>query len=530
MSWLVGTLVWTGALIAAVLIARRPVAQHFGPRAAYALWLLPLLRLALPPIVLPAWLALAAAPAPAAESMAVLVTVPVYPAEVAGQPAFDWTALVLALWLCGALVYASLRLASYFQLRRALLAQARVVGTAGKVRLVETPATASPLAFGVVDKVVALPPGFMAWPDRRARDLALAHELAHHRAHDLAFNFCALPLFALHWFNPLSLLGWRAMRRDQEAACDARVVEHRDRSDRAAYALLIASAAASPRAALAAPMACPVLGDNSIVHRLRNLTMTNPSQRRRRLGAVLVGAGVLLVPLTASISYAQDEAIEAPLPPAPPAPPLAPVAPRAPDAPLAPLDPTPPEAPRPPDGLPDRIIVDEVGDTRARHSFMVVHEDADGDHADAPKPGRKYRGVRVHNGKLTEKQLKDLEALDLKLDGLDTQLDRSITLPREEIDRLIVDSQRLARLSAVTVPHMPTIITDCDAKDAVSDTTDANGKRVIRICRQRIAGSSAVGLRAARAQIARQREMSEDTRKDVLERLDREIARLEATK
>ena len=284
MSWLFDTLMWTGALIAVVLVARRPVSRHFGPKAAYALWLLPLVRLALPPLVLPAWLA--PAREAAAAPVAPIVTLPVESAQAAIAPAvaaqFDWQPLIIAMWAAGALTYIVLRLLSYFRLRRELLADAQSVGFEGRIRLLETPATASPLAFGVFDKVVALPPGFMAWSDRRARDLALSHELAHHRAHDLAFNFCALPLFARHWFNPLSLLGWRAMRRDQEAACDARVVEHRDRLDRAAYALLIASAVAGPRGALAAPMACPVLGDKSIVHRLRNLAMTTPSNRRRR--------------------------------------------------------------------------------------------------------------------------------------------------------------------------------------------------------------------------------------------------------
>ena len=36
MSWLLDTLVWTGVLIAAVLLIRRPVARQFGAKAAYA--------------------------------------------------------------------------------------------------------------------------------------------------------------------------------------------------------------------------------------------------------------------------------------------------------------------------------------------------------------------------------------------------------------------------------------------------------------------------------------------------------------
>ena len=51
--WLFDTLVWSGVLIAAVLVLRRPVARIFGAGMAYALWLLPLLRLVMPPLVLP---------------------------------------------------------------------------------------------------------------------------------------------------------------------------------------------------------------------------------------------------------------------------------------------------------------------------------------------------------------------------------------------------------------------------------------------------------------------------------------------
>lgn len=40
-------------LIGLVLVVRGPVARRFGPKAAYALWLLPLVRLAMPPVPLP---------------------------------------------------------------------------------------------------------------------------------------------------------------------------------------------------------------------------------------------------------------------------------------------------------------------------------------------------------------------------------------------------------------------------------------------------------------------------------------------
>ena len=300
MSWLVDTLIVTGALIAAVLVLRRPVARWFGPGAAYALWALPLLRLGLPPLILPG-----ETPEPVAAPAGEVVTI-AFAAEPAAtaMPAIDWLVLAQSSWIAGALAFLLWRAWSYRAMRRLLLSNARPVGEAGEVRLVETPATASPVAFGIRDKVIALPEGFMASADIRGRDLAIAHELEHHAGRDLAVNLAVQPLLALHWFNPLAWLGWRALRRDQEAACDARVLSGRDHSTRLAYGQLIASFAQSPRLALAAPMACPVLGDKSIVHRLRSLTMNEPSPRRRLAGRMMFTAAALALPLTATITYA----------------------------------------------------------------------------------------------------------------------------------------------------------------------------------------------------------------------------------
>ncbi|MGI8943226.1 MAG: M56 family metallopeptidase, partial [Qipengyuania sp.] len=232
-DYLLDTLLWTGALIAFVLLVRRPVARHLGPKAAYALWFLPLIRLAMPPLVLPAWMGPREAPAvpatgetfvglPAAEP-ALSLAAPLAESS-ATMPSPDLVGPLLILWLFGAAVFLVRRFSLYFDLRSELLAEARPVGEAGRVRLIETLVITGPMAFGVRDKVIALPEGFMASRDRQTRDLALEHELAHHRGHDLLVNMLVQPLFALHWFNPLGYAGWRALRRDQEAACDARVV------------------------------------------------------------------------------------------------------------------------------------------------------------------------------------------------------------------------------------------------------------------------------------------------------------------
>ncbi|MBH5322411.1 M56 family metallopeptidase [Aurantiacibacter sediminis] len=324
-DWMVDTFIYTALLIGFVLLIRRPVMRQFGPQVAYALWALPLLRFLMPPIVLPAWMAPAPEPVAAAEPAAtgsgnIMFILPegatdhavetlsadasVAPIETSG---FAGTDLLLPIWIIGAVIFLGWRIREYRRMRRDLLADARPMGESGDIRLVETPAVSAPVAFGVRDKVVALPVDFMTLLDVNARDMAIAHELEHHRGHDLLANIAAQPLLALHWFNPLAWWGWRAMRRDQEVACDARVVAGRAQSERAAYAEVIAGFAAGEHLALAAPMACPVLGEKSIVHRLRSLTMSDISSSRRKIGIAAITTTALALPLTASISYAAPD-------------------------------------------------------------------------------------------------------------------------------------------------------------------------------------------------------------------------------
>ena len=321
--FLFDTLLWTGALIALVMLVRRPVARLFGAGAAYALWFLPLARLVVPPFTLPSWMRPARdmqqETGPVFAFGSDPVAMPVSEPGMA-EPGFVFTPVVretpvdfvtplIVLWLVGAAVMLVRRFWLYFELRSELLADACPVGEVGSIRLIETPAISGPMAFGVIDRVIALPVGFMASRERAQRDLAIEHELAHHRGGDLLVNMAVQPLFAIHWFNPVGWLGWHALRRDQEAYCDARVVASRSREDRATYAAIIADFARhsprAPRPALAAPMACPVLGDKSIIHRLRSLSMSDISPRRRLAGRAAIASAFLAVPLTASICYAE---------------------------------------------------------------------------------------------------------------------------------------------------------------------------------------------------------------------------------
>ncbi|WP_230292720.1 M56 family metallopeptidase [Croceicoccus sp. Ery5] len=557
LDFAVDTLVGTGVLIAAALVLRRPVARWFGPRAAYALWLLPLIRLMLPPLVLPAWMRPADpvaggaghvplfadhAPAPV-DAVSAVAAPSVSGVSMGDIPMGDPAPALVApdmlvggaicVWLGVAALFLAWRWSSYHAMRRMLLKGARPVGEWEDIRLIESDAVAAPVAFGVFDKVIAMPVGFMAGIDSAGRDLAIAHEIAHHRGHDLLANIVAQPVLALHWFNPVAWLGWRAMRRDQEAACDARVIEGRDAATRAHYGSVIAASAREQNLALAAPMAGfreigPLLGEKAIVHRLRSLAMS-PSRLRRRTGLLLVGAGACIaVPLTASVSYAEAQIAEVPAPPSVPAAPEAPLPPEAPQAPEAPLPPESPVAPAPP--VPPEHGVYSDG----THSWVFETErefsEADADLVEGQKEIRREIRVVRSNKELSAAERAKLER-DLERAAADMERARAdIRRSSRETTRAIAEAERAAA-----------------AAPQVTETVSSDGVRTIRVTRKSADGKDLVvqehvideaaiersamqaaiaGIEGARLAIASSGSLSADVRAEVMAELDAELAEL----
>ena len=522
-SWLVDTLIWTGALMALVMALRAPVARFFGPGLAYALWLMPLLRMVLPPLTLPVTEAQGAGAAPlilpvlAGEPGATIAAVSPPP------PSFDFTTPLVAVWLAGAAAFLLWRFASYHAMRRRVLADAVEIARIGKVRVIESAEVPAPVAFGVLDKVVALPVGFATQSDRLARNLALRHELQHHDGGDILLNMTMQPMFALHWFNPLAWLAWRALRRDQEAACDARVLSGEPACQRESYARLIAGFAAGTPPHRALPLACPVAGEKSIVHRLRSLTMTEPSRRRRLAGRTLVSVGALALPLTATITYAQ---MSAPTSPEPPAPPAAPVAPTAPTAPVPPLPPAPPEA------------------VTGEHRIVMIEKDGQGD-------GKLYSREGERNGKHIVLKT-DHPMSDDEFDRRMEQVDRDVERAARDAERASADAQlkaadaerarRDAERASADAGHKAADAqrmadnalasaeaSVCKGKQQAFDfavvTGSARDQRIerIRFCAMDKARD---GLARARARIAADPQMEAAIKQQILRSMDHEIANL----
>lgn len=343
-QWIWDTMFSMTLLMLLVLAIRKPVAHFFGARIAYLLWILPLARLFMPTLTLeaPAEVEPMAALVPSYAGSDMVAAVPAQSSAFGALASLDWAMIALILWLGGAGLLFISKLASYLQFREDIVADGRLVGRHGNIKILETAAVGGPLAFGLFEKYIAVPTNFFRDYAPRERKLALDHEIAHHESGDLAANFVGLTILSLHWFNPVAWFAWIAFRQDQETACDARVLAQSGRDARAVYGRTIAKSASGHRLGLASPLN----QKDKIKGRLKMLGQSEKSTLRCRLGAGLVAVGtVLALPLTATVTYAEavdpvDLSVpEAPLAPAAPAAPIAPSAVSAPQAPSAPSAP-----------------------------------------------------------------------------------------------------------------------------------------------------------------------------------------------
>lgn len=290
-GWLIEAIIGSTVLMLAVLLLRVPVRKAFGADIAYALWMLPVLRMALPPLPA-AWHEAAVAPVlRAAEPVTILFVDPVV--QNAAEPTAPWLfpALVM-LWVAGAIGFIAWHGVAHLRFCRRLLASAALNGEVGGVRVIETAAASGPLAFGIWRRYVAFPRDFAERYEPEERDLALAHELGHHARGDLIANWIALAVLALHWFNPVAWRAFRAFRADQEIANDARVLRGLNPIRRHTYACAIVKAAHGG----AVSAACHLHTIEDLKGRLRMLTTTKTSRTR-----LFAGTAALTVFVTAGL-------------------------------------------------------------------------------------------------------------------------------------------------------------------------------------------------------------------------------------
>jgi beta-lactamase regulating signal transducer with metallopeptidase domain len=251
-------------LILLVLAVQWLCGRRLQPRWRCALWLLVLLRLALPwTIPSPASLfnvlklPAAARPAPPETAPAPMMDAPIPQATSAAiaVPATRRSGHWLAwLWVAGALGLAGCAAVNHYKIHRGVTRRRPLIdgptlnlledckalmGVSTPVTLIETEAIKSPALFGFVRPRLLLPVGLASSFTREELRHVFLHELAHINRHDILVGWLMLGLQTIHWFNPLVWLAFHRLRADRELACDALALSCTRAGENESYGLTI---------------------------------------------------------------------------------------------------------------------------------------------------------------------------------------------------------------------------------------------------------------------------------------------------
>jgi hypothetical protein len=257
-------------------------------------------------------------------------------------------------------------------------------------------------------------------------------------------------------------------------------------------------------------MAGPLFSEKSIIHRLRNLPMSDVTRRRRWLGHGLIAASAIALPLTASFSYSAGAQV--PEPPAPPAPP----APEA--APEPPVPPAPPAAPEAAEPQVRTFVLrrESAGDEPAPvvRQFTLRRE------GDAPPVPPVPAPPRFEFHGWADPTDPEFEA---KMEEFGRQME---AWGKQFGEQYAAQAQATAQATALAVRHAPEVVQSCDENEQRQALTEDGRPRVV-ICQRQVELAARTGLRSARDTIAHNRAISDSVRAEILRDLDREIARIE---
>lgn len=311
--------VFGGVLVLIVLALRVALGRWMSPGWIFVLWLVVMVRLALPvaPIapfsIYRAGHAAPAAVAPIFTPPAARIAPPSRPTEATSRtpvsaPGGEDQGLspTLAMfWLTGALGFAAVIATGQMKLRRMArgarqLCDASVVdlleeckerlGVRSPMTVSECGGIASPLLLGTIRPILLLPPGLAARLTRTELRSIFMHELAHVRRADIAIGWGATLVLIAHWFNPLVWLAVSRMKADRELACDAVALAAMSQEERPAYGRTLISLLEHASKSRHIPGLAAIAEDNGDIK--RRITMVARFRPARRHAAALSAAFV----------------------------------------------------------------------------------------------------------------------------------------------------------------------------------------------------------------------------------------------
>jgi beta-lactamase regulating signal transducer with metallopeptidase domain len=324
--WLWRTSWQASVLIVLVLLAQWLLRRQLAPRWRHALWLLVVVRLALPwapesRASLFNWFHVLS-PAPSASSQTLIspaadaeeqsdASLAVAPTTSALQ--FPWRTGLAELWLAGVVVLPAWLFVTNCRLGGRIRRQRPVtnttvldlledckqeMGVCTPLTLIETSAVASPSLYGFIRPRLLLPAGFTQSFSRPELRYVFLHELGHVKRGDILLNWLTTALLILHWFNPLVWYAFSRMQADRELACDALALSHTKEAENQSYGQTIIKLLENVCRPARSPGMVGILENKNQMKRRISMIAKFKKTNRWPVAAIMAFAGLAMITLT----------------------------------------------------------------------------------------------------------------------------------------------------------------------------------------------------------------------------------------
>lgn len=305
--------------IVMVTIAITVFGRKLGARARYALWLLVLLRLALPVTVSSTWSVFnlvapeqgvrhVVAPPPTRLRIAVDPGGTPQVLRVGSPTPSPLWSVAAAVWAAGALLLLTHALLSSVRLQRSVRSAGRRhesnseldamissaaagLGITRRIRVLVADGIVTPALHGVVSPTLLLPRSVVLRFDATELRHIILHELWHLRRHDVAINWLLVVVQAVHWFNPLVWFAAARVREEREICCDELALSCLEEDERSDYGTTILKLLEGFRTAQPIPALVGIVNPKQQMK--RRLTMIASFKTDKRVP--LLFAGILAV-------------------------------------------------------------------------------------------------------------------------------------------------------------------------------------------------------------------------------------------
>ncbi len=229
------------------------------------------------------------------------------------EPTRLWTFALdhlTTIWLLGAALYFGWFIIAYLRFSRKLRKTstrphpkdlevfAQLRGSA-RVQIACNPYINTPMLIGFLSPCIMIPhQAFTENGMKPELQHILRHEMTHYRRRDLLYKWFAVFVSAFHWFNPLMILVRREVSRTCELSCDEAVLRSLDAAERQAYGETLLTIASSKRLPAGVVTTTMCEGKRELKERLENI------MAYKRKGVFVVAVSLVLALLLAGCGMA----------------------------------------------------------------------------------------------------------------------------------------------------------------------------------------------------------------------------------